>query len=49
VKRFLEEMTHVHGRRKDLIANFRTMMEQLFGKAEADRMEEKIKGHKNWK
>ena len=47
--RFLEEMTHVHGNRKDVIANFLTMMEQLFGKAEADRLEEKIRAHKKWK
>lgn len=49
LKRFLEEMTHVHGRKKDVIANFLTMMEQLYGKAEADDMEERIHSHKNWK
>lgn len=47
--RFLREMTHVHGRREDLIVNFLAMMEKLFGAEEADRMEEKIKTHKNWK
>lgn len=49
LKRFLEEMTHVHGSRKELVAAFLTMMEQLFGKSEADRMEQALRRHKHWK
>ena len=47
--RFLEEMTHVIGSRKDLVFNFLAMMEQLYGKAEADRMQKGIEEHKNWR
>lgn len=49
LKRFLEEMTQSIGRRSELVMNFLTMMEELHGKAEADRMEKAIKSHKNWK
>lgn len=49
LKRFLEEMTHVIGRPSQLVMNFLTMMEELYGRAEADRMEKAIKSHKNWK
>lgn len=49
LKRFLEEMTHVTGRRSELVMNFLTMMEELYGKKEADRMDKAIKGHKSWK
>ena len=41
-------MTHVTGRREDLIASFLTMMEALFGPAEAGRMEKAIRKHKKW-
>jgi hypothetical protein len=47
--RFLSEMTHVIGRRETLVLNFLAMMEELFGKAEADRMEKAIRSHRHWK
>jgi hypothetical protein len=49
LKRFLEEMTHVTGRREDLMFSFLTMMEELFGSEEAARMEKAIRTHKKWK
>jgi len=48
LKRFLEEMTHVTGRREDLILSFLTMMETLFGPTEAGRMEKAIRKHRKW-
>ena len=48
LKRFLEEMTHVTGRREDLVFSFLTMMEELFGPAVAARMEKAIRTHKKW-
>ena len=48
LKRFLDEMTHVTGRREDLIVSFLTMMEELFGSEEAARMEKAIRTHKKW-
>lgn len=47
--RFVNEMTHVIGRREDLIYNFLSMMSELFGEDEASRMERVIKSHKEWK
>jgi hypothetical protein len=41
-------MTHVVGRKEDLILNFLAMMESLFGKAEADRMEAAIRQNPRW-
>jgi hypothetical protein len=49
IGRFLGEMTHVHGNKTDLIANFLTMMERLFGEVEADSAQEAIRRHKHWK
>jgi hypothetical protein len=49
LKRFLSEMTHVTGRREDLIFNFLSMMEELFGSKVALKMEKVIALHKNWK
>lgn len=49
LKRFLEEMTHVTGRRSELVMNFLTMMEELYGEPEADRMEQAIQAHRNWR
>jgi len=46
LKRFLEEMTHVIGRRADLVYNFVTMMSELYGDGEADRMEAAIRTYK---
>ncbi len=48
LRRFLDEMTHVTGRREDLVFQFLAMMEQLYGEEDADRMEKAIKTHKNW-
>jgi len=49
LERFLGEMTHVIGRREDLIRNFLAMMEELYGAEEADRMEKAIRAHRHWK
>lgn len=49
LKRFLEEMTRVIGRRSELVMNFLAMMEELYGEAEADEMERTIRSHKNLK
>lgn len=49
LRRFLEEMTRVIGRREDLVLNFLAMMEELYGKVEADRMEKSIRSHRRWK
>lgn len=49
MKRFLLEMTHVTGRREDLIYNFLTMMEELFGTSTAERAEKAIATHKLWR
>lgn len=49
LNRFLDEMTHVVGRRETLILNFLAMMEELYGKVEADRMEKAIRSHRHWK
>ena len=49
LRRFTDEMTHVAGRREDLVFNFVTMMEQLYGKDAADRIEKEIRTRKKWK
>jgi hypothetical protein len=49
LKRFISEMTHVTGRREDLIYNFLTMMDEIFGNEEAIRMEGAIKRSKEWR
>jgi hypothetical protein len=48
LKRFLSEMTHVIGRPSELVLSFVVMMEKLYGKPEADRMETVIKNDRNW-
>ncbi len=48
LKRFISEMTHVIGRREDLVYNFLSMMAQLFGEDEAQRMQQAIKRSKAW-
>lgn len=48
LKRFLNEMTHVIGRREDLVFNFLTMMSQLYGDEEADKMAQAIQEHQLW-
>jgi hypothetical protein len=47
--RFLEEMTHVIGRKQDVVFNFIVMMGELFSKKEAERMASEIKAHKYWR
>jgi hypothetical protein len=47
-ERFLSEMTHVKPRAR-LIIHFLAMLEELYGEAEAARMQEVIKQHKNWR
>ena len=42
LKRFIEEMTHIEPRVR-LVRQFLAMMEELYGEAEADRMEEAIR------
>ena len=49
LRRFLSEMTHVIGRREDLVWQFLTMMEELFGSKAAMRMEKAIRSHKHWR
>ena len=48
-ERFLNEMTHVTGDPKVLVLSFLLMMEGLYGKEEADRMEKVIRSDKRWK
>ena len=49
LKRFLDEMTHVTGRKDDLVFSFLTMMEELFGPEAAAVMEKKIRADKKWR
>jgi hypothetical protein len=48
LNRFVEEMTHVTGRREDLVFSFLAMMEELFGEKEAERMKQAIQSHPKW-
>ena len=46
--RFLEEMTHVTGPPSVLVLSFTIMIEKLYGKEEADRMDKTIRSNKRW-
>ena len=46
--RFLSEMTHVLPRER-LVHHFLAMVEELFGDAEAARVEKGIRAHKSWR
>src|SRR5207248_8205118 len=46
--RFLEEMTHVTGPPSVLVLSFTIMIEKLYGKKEADRMDKIIRSDKRW-
>lgn len=46
--RFLLEMTHIEPQKR-LVQDYLAMMEELYGKDEADRMENAIKAHRHWK
>lgn len=48
LERFLEEMTHVTGRREDLVQSFLAMMEELYGPDQAARMAKAVRSHKKW-
>jgi hypothetical protein len=48
LKRFLEEMTSVMGRPSELVLSFALMIEKLFGKSEADRLEQVVRRDKKW-
>ncbi len=48
LKRFIGEMTHVTGRREDLIYNFLGVMARLFGEKEAGKMDRAIQKSKSW-
>jgi hypothetical protein len=45
--RFLSEMTHIE-RRQRLTIHFMAMIEELYGEAEAARLQQVIKAHKLW-
>jgi hypothetical protein len=47
-RRFLTEMTHVLPRER-LVHHFLAMVEELFGDAEAARVEKGIRAHKSWR
>ena len=48
VERFLNEMTHVTGNFRELVLSFLLMIETLFGKSEAKRVDGLIKADKRW-
>jgi len=48
LERFLGDMTHVIGRKEDLVYNFLAMMEDLFGHEVMVRMGRAIKEHEHW-
>jgi len=48
LERFLGEMTHIIGRKEDLVYNFIVMMGRLFGQETATRMGRAIKEHEHW-
>lgn len=47
--RFLSEMTHVIGRKRDILVNFVLMMSLLYGEQEAVRMQMAVENDKRWK